>query len=47
MMEAVHTSEISICFDETTWHYIPENYRLHIRCRENLKSHSDYFLKRR
>jgi hypothetical protein len=28
MMEAVHTSEISVYFNETTWRYIPEDSKL-------------------
>jgi hypothetical protein len=38
MMEAVCTSETSVCFNETVWQYIPEICHLHTcRC-ENLKS---------
>jgi hypothetical protein len=39
MMEAVHTSETSVNFNMTTWRYIPEDSKLHTRCRENLTSH--------
>jgi hypothetical protein len=39
MMEAVHTSEKSVNFNVTTWHYVPENSKLHTCHRENLKSH--------
>jgi hypothetical protein len=39
MMDAVHTSETSVYFNETTRRYIAESYHLHIRRRENLKSH--------
>jgi hypothetical protein len=39
MMEAVCTSETSVCVNETTQHCIPEGYHLHTRRRENLKSH--------
>jgi hypothetical protein len=28
-MEAVRTSEMSVYFNVTTWHYIPEGYHLH------------------
>jgi hypothetical protein len=30
MMEAVHTSEMSVHFNVTTWHYIPEDSKLQI-----------------
>jgi hypothetical protein len=30
MMEAVRTSRISVCFKETTRHYIPESWFLHL-----------------
>jgi hypothetical protein len=43
MMEAVHTSETSAYFSEATRRYIPEDYHLHVRRRENLKSHSHKF----
>jgi hypothetical protein len=39
MMEAVRTSETSVNFNVTTWRYIPEDSKLHTRCRENPKSH--------
>jgi hypothetical protein len=39
MMEAVRISETSVCSDENTRRYIPEDCKLHIRRRENLKSH--------
>jgi hypothetical protein len=39
MMEAVHTSETSVNFNVTARRYIPEDYKLHARYRENLKSH--------
>jgi hypothetical protein len=29
MMQAVHTSETSVYFNETTWSYIPEACHLH------------------
>jgi hypothetical protein len=29
MMEAVRTSEMSVNFNVTTWHYIPEDSKLH------------------
>jgi hypothetical protein len=37
MMEAVSTSEMSVCFYETTWHINPE-YCLYTYHLENLKS---------
>jgi hypothetical protein len=43
MMEAVHTSETSINFNLTTRRNIPEDYKLHTRCHENLKSHKIIF----
>jgi hypothetical protein len=39
MMEAVRTSETSVNFNVTARRYIPEDSKLHTRCRENLKSH--------
>jgi hypothetical protein len=39
MTEAVRISEMSAIFNVTTWHYIPEDSKLHVHCRENLKSH--------
>jgi hypothetical protein len=39
MMEAVRTSETSVYFNETAWCSIPEGYCIHIRRRENMKSH--------
>jgi hypothetical protein len=38
IMEAVNTSETSVNFYETTRRSIPEDYHLHTRRRENLKS---------
>jgi hypothetical protein len=38
-MEAVCTTERSVYFNQTTRRYIPEDYHLHTRRRENLKSH--------
>jgi hypothetical protein len=40
MMEPVRTSETSVHFNVTTRRYIPEDSKLHIRLRENLKSHT-------
>jgi hypothetical protein len=37
MMEAVRTSETSVNFNVITWHYIPEDSKLHTCRRENLK----------
>jgi hypothetical protein len=34
----VHTSEMSVYFNETTWHYIPEGYHIHTCRHENVKS---------
>jgi hypothetical protein len=42
MMKAVYTSETSAHFNVTTWHYIPEDSKLHTHCHENLKSHILY-----
>jgi len=38
-MEAVRSSETSVCSNETTRRYIPEGSHLHTRRRDNLKSH--------
>jgi hypothetical protein len=40
MMEAERISETSVYCYETAWRNIPEGCHLHIRRRENLKSHS-------
>jgi hypothetical protein len=39
MMEAVSTTETSVYSNETTRRYIPEDFNIHTRSRENLKSH--------
>jgi hypothetical protein len=39
MMEAVHASETSVYFNETIRRYIPEDYQLHTRRRENMNFH--------
>jgi hypothetical protein len=39
MMNAIRTSETSVDIHLRTWQYIPEDSELHIRRRENLKSH--------
>jgi hypothetical protein len=39
VMEAVFASETSVSIYLTTWQYIPEDYKLHTRHHENLKSH--------
>jgi hypothetical protein len=39
MMEAARTSETSVDIQLRTRQYIPEDYELHTRRRENLKSH--------
>jgi hypothetical protein len=36
-----YTSEPSVNYSETTWHYIPEDSKLHTRRCENLKSHNN------
>jgi hypothetical protein len=41
-MEAVRTSETSVNFNVTTQHNIPEDSKLHTRCRENLKCHKEF-----
>jgi hypothetical protein len=41
-MEAVSTSEKSVNLNVTTRRYILEDSKLHIRRRENLKSHIKY-----
>jgi hypothetical protein len=41
-MEAVRTSETSVNFNVTTRRYIPEDSKLHIRHRENLKSFTNF-----
>jgi hypothetical protein len=43
MMEAVLTSETSVYSIETTRRYIREEFRPHIRRRENLKFHVTLF----
>jgi hypothetical protein len=40
IMEAVRTSETSVNFNVNTRRYIPEDSKLHVRRRENLKSHT-------
>jgi hypothetical protein len=44
MMEAVRTSETSDNIYLTTWHYIPEDSKLHTRHHENLKSYKRQFI---
>jgi hypothetical protein len=39
MMKAVHTSETSVYFNETTLRCVPEGYHLHTCRLENMKSH--------
>jgi hypothetical protein len=36
----VHTSEMSVYYNETTQCNIPEGYHFHTRCCENLKFHT-------
>jgi hypothetical protein len=36
--DGVRTSETSVNFNVTTLRYVPEDSKLHTRCRENLKS---------
>jgi gamma-glutamylcysteine synthetase len=40
MMDAVHTSETSVYFNETIRRYISQGCHLHTRHRGNLKAHS-------
>jgi hypothetical protein len=42
MMEAVRTSQTSVCLCETTYSNIPEDCHLHARRRENLKSNHKF-----
>jgi hypothetical protein len=44
MMEAVPTSETPIYSNEITGRYFPEGSHLHIRSRENLKSHMSWYV---
>jgi hypothetical protein len=44
MMEAVRTFGTSVNFDLTTRRYIPEGSKLHIRRRENTKSHKEFYI---
>jgi hypothetical protein len=39
MMEAAHISQTSVYFNEITQRYVLEGCHLHIRRRENLKTH--------
>jgi hypothetical protein len=39
MMEAADTYETSVDIQLRTQQYIPEDFELHTRCRENLKSY--------
>jgi hypothetical protein len=39
MVEAVRTSDTSVCTNETTRRYIPEGCHFRTRRRENLKSY--------
>jgi hypothetical protein len=40
MMKAVRAFDTSVNFNVTTQHYIPEDFELHSRRCENLKSHT-------
>jgi hypothetical protein len=42
--DGVHTSETSVIFNVTTRRYIPEDFKLHARRRENLKSQIQIFV---
>jgi hypothetical protein len=42
MMETASTSKMSANFYQTTWSNNPEDSHLHVRRRENLKSHHEY-----
>jgi hypothetical protein len=44
MMETVRISETSLYFNDRTRHYIPEDFHLQARRRENLKSHLHIFV---
>jgi hypothetical protein len=44
MMKVVRTSETLIHSNETTRRHIPQDYKLHILRRENLKSHATDFV---
>jgi hypothetical protein len=44
MMEAVRTSETSVCFHETTRPYTPEGCHLRTRRHGNLKSHNAFLV---
>jgi hypothetical protein len=43
MMEALRIFETSVNINLTTQQYIPEDSKLHTRCRENLKSHNENY----
>jgi hypothetical protein len=42
MMKAVRTYNTSVNINVTTWHYIPEDSKLHTRRREKVKSHGRF-----
>jgi hypothetical protein len=42
MIEVVHTTETSVSFNVATQRYIPKDFKLHTRRRENLKSHKKF-----
>jgi hypothetical protein len=44
IMAAVRTSEMSVCFYETTWHKIPEGSQIQTHCYKNLKYNFLYFI---
>jgi hypothetical protein len=44
MMEAVHTSEVSVYFSETTQCYFPEGSNLHTCHYEYVKCHLDFIM---
>jgi hypothetical protein len=44
MMEAVHTTEMSVFFNETVWCYISEGCHLDTCCHENVTSHVFNFI---
>jgi hypothetical protein len=43
MMETVRTSETSVHFNVTARRYIPEDFKLHSRRHDNVKSHIQIF----
>jgi hypothetical protein len=44
MMKVARTSKTSVDIQLRTWQYIPKDSELHIRRRENLKSHMEIMI---